>query len=41
VAVSRQSSLFDFEQDSPQAIVERVQERAREAVDSREVVVNG
>jgi hypothetical protein len=35
--MTRQSSLFDFEQETPVKIIERVQERAQEAIDSRVV----
>ena len=35
--MTRQSSLFDFERETPAEITERVQERAQEAIDSREV----
>jgi len=34
--MTRQSSLFDFE-ETPETIIERIQERAEEAIDSREV----
>lgn len=36
--MTRQSSLFDYEQDTPEQIVERIQSRAEKAIDSREVV---
>jgi len=35
--MTRQSSLCDFERDTTQEIIERVQQQAREAIDSREV----
>mgnify|MGYP006300264945 CR=1 FL=1 len=35
--MTRQSSLFDFEPETPAKIIERVQERAQEAIDSQEV----
>jgi hypothetical protein len=37
---TRQSSLFEYEADTPQDIIERVQHRALEIVDSTEVGVD-
>lgn len=38
--MTRQSSLFEYETETPQDIIERVQNRAREVVDSQEVGVD-
>jgi len=35
--MTRQSSLFEFEPETPRDIIQRVKQRARKAVDSREV----
>lgn len=38
--MTRQSSLFDFERDAPGVVIQRIQSRARDVIESQEVGVN-
>jgi len=38
--LTRQSSLFDFEREAHEVVIQRIQSRARDAIESQEVGVN-
>lgn len=40
VEMTRQSSLFDFERETHEVVIQRIQSRARDAIESQEVGVN-